>query len=217
MVMYQVDAFADKVFSGNPAAVVPLKEWLSDGLMQQIAIENNLSETAYFVKNENGYHIRWFTPDFEIDLCGHATLASAFVIKRHIEPDIEVINFSTEKAGDLKVICKDGMFTLDFPARVPQPCKQPEELFPSLGIDNAVEVLKSRDYFVVVEDEAALLRVKPDYAIMRKLDTIGVIVTAKGNSAEVVSRCFYPGIAFQEDPVTGSAHCNIIPYWAAKL
>ena len=217
MQIYQVDAFAEKIFTGNPAAVIPLKEWISDELMQDIAIENNLSETAYFVKNENGYHIRWFTPDFEIDLCGHATLASAFVIKKYLEPEIEVINFSTQKVGSLKVICMDGMFTLDFPARVPQPCNPPNELFPSLGIDHAVEVLKSRDYFVVVEDEDALLSVKPDYNFMRQLDTIGVIVTAKGKSAEIVSRCFYPGIAFQEDPVTGSAHCNIIPYWSEKL
>jgi len=217
MVMYQVDAFSDRVFGGNPAAVLPLQEWLSDELMQKIAIENNLSETAYFVKNENGFHIRWFTPDFEIDLCGHATLASAYIIKTYLEPSIEVISFSTQKAGPLKVTCKDGMFTLDFPSRIPQPCNPPEELFPSLGIDHAVEVLKSRDYFVVVEDEDALMDVQPDYTLMRKLDTIGVIVTAKGKSAEVVSRCFYPGIGFQEDPVTGSAHCNIIPYWSEKL
>jgi PhzF family phenazine biosynthesis protein len=217
MVIYQVDAFADRVFSGNPAAVIPLQEWISDDLMQEIAIENNLSETAYFVRNGDVYHIRWFTPDFEIDLCGHATLASAFVIKNHLEQDIDVIKFSTQKAGSLRVICAGDQFTLDFPTRMPEPCEIPKELFPSLGIDQAVEVLRSRDYFVVLEDEAALMKVKPDFAVMRKLDAIGVIVTAKGNSAEVVSRCFYPGIAFQEDPVTGSAHCNIIPYWAQKL
>ena len=217
MDIYQVDAFADKVFRGNPAAVVPLEEWISDDLMQQIAIENNLSETAYFVKDGDGYQIRWFTPDYEIDLCGHATLASAFVIRNYLEPGIKVINFSTQKAGALKVICEGEMYTLDFPTRMPQPCNPPKELLPSIGIDHAVEVLKSRDYFVVVEDEEALLKVKPDFALMRKLDAIGVIVTAKGQSAEVVSRCFYPGIGFQEDPVTGSAHCNIIPYWSGKL
>ncbi|HYJ38909.1 MAG TPA: PhzF family phenazine biosynthesis protein [Chitinophagaceae bacterium] len=217
MVMYQVDAFADRVFGGNPAAVVPLEEWISDDLMQQIAIENNLSETAYFVKEGDIYHIRWFTPDFEIDLCGHATLASAFVIKNHFEPEIDVIEFSTQKAGSLKVFCEADQYTLDFPARIPQPTYAPKELFPSLGIDQAVEVLKSRDYFVVLEDEAAVLNVKPDFTLMRRLDAIGVIVTAKGKSAEVVSRCFYPGIGFQEDPVTGSAHCNIIPYWCGKL
>jgi PhzF family phenazine biosynthesis protein len=146
MDIYQVDAFADKVFRGNPAAVIPLEEWISDDLMQQIAIENNLSETAYFVKDGDGYHIRWFTPNFEIDLCGHATLASAYVIRNYVEPGIDVINFSTQKAGPLRVICEGEMYTLDFPTRMPQPCNPPKELLPSLGIDHAVEVLKSRDY-----------------------------------------------------------------------
>src|SRR5690349_12096838 len=153
LTIYQVDAFAEKVFKGNPAAVVPLQDWLDDDIMQKIAMENNLSETAYFVKTEDGYHLRWFTPDYEIDLCGHATLASAFVIKKHLDPSVNTIHFSTQKAGQLKVICEDEMLTLDFPSRPPQSCATPEKLFASVGIAEAVEVLKSRDYFVVLKNE----------------------------------------------------------------
>jgi len=217
LAIYQVDAFAEKVFGGNPAAVVPLEDWLEDELMQRIAAENNLSETAFFVKRDEGYHLRWFTPEYEIDLCGHATLASAYVIKNFVEPHAAAINFSTQKAGVLKASAKDGMYTLDFPSRMPQACEVPDKLFASLGISNAVEVLRSRDYFVVLPNEEAVRNVEPDYMLMKELDTIGVIVTAKGHEANVVSRCFYPGAGIPEDPVTGSAHCNVVPYWAEKL
>ena len=215
--IYQIDAFAQKVFEGNPAAVIPLQHWLSEELMQHIALENNLSETAFIVKTEVGYHIRWFTPEYEIDLCGHATLASAYVIKNFLEPHINEINFSTQKAGLLKAIAKEGKYTLDFPCRMPQPCPIPELLFESLGIDTAAEVLRSRDYFVVVPNEEVVKNIEPDYSLMKQLDTIGVIVTSKGKEADVVSRCFYPGAGIPEDPVTGSAHCNIVPYWSEKL
>lgn len=215
--VYQVDAFAEKVFKGNPAAIIPLEDWLEEDLMQQIAMENNLSETAYIVKTDTGYHIRWFTPEYEIDLCGHATLASAYVIKNFLEPHIAEIHFTTQKAGVLKASAKDGMYTLDFPARMPVSSDVPEKLLPSLGISNAVEVLRSRDYFVVLPNEEAVRNVEPDYTLMKELDTIGVIVTAKGHEADVVSRCFYPGAGIPEDPVTGSAHCNIVPYWSEKL
>lgn len=215
--IYQVDAFAEKVFEGNPAAIVPLESWLDDNLMQQIAAENNLSETAYFVKTDTGYHVRWFTPDYEIDLCGHATLASAYVIKNFLEPHVAEIVFSTQKAGELKASTKDGVYTLDFPSRMPQACNVPEQLLPSLGISNVVEVLRSRDYFVVLPNEEAVRNVEPNYERMKELDAVGVIVTAKGHEADAVSRCFYPGAGIPEDPVTGSAHCNIVPYWAEKL
>lgn len=215
--IYQVDAFAEEVFKGNPAAVIPLDGWIDDNLMQQIAMENNVSETAYIVKTETGYHVRWFTPEYEIDLCGHATLASAYVIKNFLEPHIAEIVFSTQKAGILKAAAKDGMYTLDFPSRMPQACEMPAQLLPSLGISKAVEVLRSRDYFVVLPNEEAVRNIEPDYTIMKELDTIGVIVTAKGHEADVVSRCFYPGAGIPEDPVTGSAHCNIVPYWSEKL
>jgi PhzF family phenazine biosynthesis protein len=215
--VFQVDAFADGPFRGNPAAVVPLEHWLDEVLMLQIAMENNLSETAFFVKEEEAYAIRWFTPEYEIDLCGHATLASAYVIKNFIEPHLHDIHFTTQKAGPLKASAKDGIYTLDFPARMPQPCDVPEGLLKSLGISTAVEILRSRDYFVVLPNEEAVRHVEPDYTVMKDLDTIGVIVTAKGREADVVSRCFYPGAGIPEDPVTGSAHCNIVPYWAEKL
>lgn len=217
LTIYQVDAFAEKVFTGNPAAIVPLENWIEDELMQKIALENNLAETAFFVKNDNGYHLRWFTPEFEIDLCGHATLASAYVIKNFIEPHIAEISFSTQKAGVLKAFTEDGSYTLDFPSRMPEPCNTHEKLFESLGISNAVEVLKSRDYFVVLPDEEAVRNIEPNFLLMKELDAIGVIVTSKGKEADVVSRCFYPGAGIPEDPVTGSAHCNLVPYWADKL
>lgn len=217
LTIYQVDAFAEAVFKGNPAAIIPLDDWLDDELMQQIAMENNLSETAYFVKTENGYHLRWFTPEFEIDLCGHATLASAYVIKNFLEPHVQEIHFSTQKAGVLKASAKDGLYTLDFPSRMPEACKVPDKLLASVGVSAAVEVLRSRDYFIVLPNEEAVRNVEPDYSIMQEIDTVGVIVTAKGHEADVVSRCFYPGAGIPEDPVTGSAHCNIVPYWSGKL
>jgi PhzF family phenazine biosynthesis protein len=222
--IYQVDAFAESVFKGNPAAVIPLEGWLDDTLMQQIAMETNLSETVFFVKNEDAqgglegsYHIRWFTPEFEMDLCGHATLATAYVIKNFLEPHVQEINFTTQKVGSLKASAQDGRYTLDFPARMPETCDIPETLLRSLGLTTAVEILRSRDYFLVLPDEDAVRNVEPDYTLMKDLDSIGVIVTAKGREADVVSRCFYPGAGIPEDPVTGSAHCNVVPYWAQKL
>jgi len=217
LTIYQVDAFAEKVFQGNPAAVVPLENWIDEDLMQKTAMENNLSETAFFVKTDNGYHIRWFTPEYEIDLCGHATLASAYIIKNFIEPHLAEVNFTTQKVGLLKAMAKDGMYTLDFPSRMPQSCNAPDKLFKCLNITAAIEVLKSRDYFVVLPNEEAVTNTEPDFTLMKELDALGVIVTAKGQSADVVSRCFYPGLGIQEDPVTGSAHCNIVPYWSDKL
>jgi PhzF family phenazine biosynthesis protein len=205
------------VFKGNPAAVIPLDEWLDEALMQKIAMEKNLSETVFFVKNDEGYHIRWFTPEYEIDLCGHATLASGYIIKNFIEPPAHEITFTTQKAGTLKVYINEGLYTLDFPERMPEACEVPDKLIKSLGITTAIEVLKSRDYFVVLPSEDSVKNVEPDFNLMKELDTVGVIVTAKGTTADVVSRCFYPGAGIQEDPVTGSAHCNIVPYWSQKL
>jgi PhzF family phenazine biosynthesis protein len=215
--IYHVDAFAEKVFKGNPAAVVPLHEWLEDDVMQKIAMENNLSETAFFVKTDDGYHLRWFTPANEIDLCGHATLGAAYIIKNFVEPPVQEISFSTEKAGLLKVTIHEGMYTLDFPARMPQACEPPKELLESLGNPTAIEVLRSRDYFVVLPDEQAVLNIEPDFNLLSTIETVGVIVTAKGHEADAVSRCFYPALGIPEDPVTGSAHCNIVPYWSEKL
>lgn len=219
--IYQVDAFASGIFKGNPAAVVPLTAWLPEQLMQSIAMENNLSETVFFVKDEaaegSHYHIRWFTPDYEIDLCGHATLAAAYIIKRFLEPEVTGINFTTQKAGPLQTLIDGENFTLNFPERMPQPTTIPDGLLQSIGITEAVEVLRSRDYFVVLRDEAAVLAVEPDFNKMKMLDTPGVIITARGNEVDVVSRCFYPGAGVPEDPVTGSAHCNVVPYWTQQL
>lgn len=217
LTVYQVDAFTNKIFGGNPAAVIPLQSWLDDELMQLIAMENNLSETVYFVKNDDSYHIRWFTPSIEIDLCGHATLASAYIIKTFLEPHVQELHFTTEKAGTLKGYVKDGMYTLDFPARMPAATKDiPNNLLKSLGITTTIEVLKSRDYFVVLPNEEAVKNAEPDFSLMKELDA-GVIITAKGRSADVVSRFFHPAAGIDEDPVTGSAHCNLIPYWSEKL
>ncbi|GAC1420662.1 MAG: PhzF family phenazine biosynthesis protein [Flavisolibacter sp.] len=215
--IYQVDAFAQAVFKGNPAAIVPLNEWMDDYMMQQIAMENNQSETAYFVPTKDGYHIRWFTPEYEMDLCGHATLAAAYIIRKFLEPQLKIIHFSTEKAGNLKVSVTEGALSLDFPARMPVKTAIPPQLLQSLQLREALEVLKFRDYFVVLPDEASVAQVQPDYNLLKQLDAVGIIVTAKGQTADVVSRCFYPGAGVPEDPVTGSAHCCIVPYWAEKL
>lgn len=217
LTIYQVDAFAEKVFQGNPAAIVPLEDWIEDDLMQKIAMENNLAETAFFVKTDSGYHIRWFTPTLEIDLCGHATLASAYIIKNFLEPHLAEINFSTQKVGILRAMAKDGIYTLDFPSRMPLPVDVPDKLFKSLNISTAVEVLKSRDYFVVLPNEDAVKNIEPNFELIKELESVGLIVTAKGQSADVVSRCFFPKAGIDEDPVTGSAHCNIVPYWSNKL
>lgn len=225
--IYQVDAFAEEPFKGNPAAVIPLREWLPDELMQQIAMENNLSETVFFVPlspekmkvTGADYHIRWFTPKSEVDLCGHATLASAMVIDQvlHLDTKFHKISFITEKAGLLKVGVENGWYTLDFPARMPEPCETPPGLLEALGVKEVVRVMKSRDYFVVLKDESAVAAIKPDFTALAKIDCFGVIVTAPGDTADAVSRCFFPGAGVEEDPVTGSAHCNIISYWSKAL
>jgi PhzF family phenazine biosynthesis protein len=220
LTIYQIDAFTNKVFGGNPAAIIPLHSWLSEKLMQQIAMENNVSETAFIVPSDNGseasYHIRWFTPEVEIDLCGHATLASAYVIKTFLEPHVQEVSFTTQKSGELKTYIKDGKYILDFPARTPASTNTPDKLLEGLGVTAAVEVLKSRDYFVVLPNEEAVQNMEPDFNLLKEINA-AVIVTAKGQSADVVSRFFYPAAGINEDPVTGSAHCSIIPYWSQKL
>ena len=220
LTIYQVDAFTDKVFGGNPAAIIPLQNWLEEELMQKIAMENNVSETAFIVATDDGgeasYHIRWFTPGLEIDLCGHATLASAYIIKTFLEPHVQEITFTTQRAGALKTYIKEGVYTLDFPARMPLETKPPDLLAKSLRNAPTVEVLKSRDYFVVLPNEDAVRNMEPDFNAMKELNT-GVIITAKGHTSDIVSRFFFPSGAVDEDPVTGSAHCNLVPYWSQKL
>ncbi|WP_428330783.1 PhzF family phenazine biosynthesis protein [Mucilaginibacter sp.] len=215
--IYQADAFTDTLFGGNPAAICPLKEWLPDAVMQKIAIENNLAETAFFVKNDTGYKLRWFTPEYEIDLCGHATLASAHILFTELGHKEDEIHFETVKAGVLTVKRDDDKYTMDFPSRPPIHIEAPNGLEAALTEKEPVEVLRSRDYFLVYETEDDVRDISPDFFALSKMDTVGVIVTAPGKDVDFVSRFFAPGAGIPEDPVTGSAHCNLIPYWADKL
>ena len=215
LTLYQIDAFAGEMFKGNPAAVIPLEEWLPDELMQSIAEENNLSETAFFVPQKEGYHIRWFTPVAEVDLCGHATLASGYVLFNILGIRDHLISFQS-KSGILKVAYDGEFLIMDFPAQVPKLCDPPEELLNAFD-KTPLEVLKAEDYLVLFEDEKTIAELKPDFDALKKLDLRGVIVTAKGNDVDFVSRFFAPAYAIDEDPVTGSAHTELTPYWAEKL
>jgi PhzF family phenazine biosynthesis protein len=216
--IYQVDAFTDKLFGGNPAAVCPLQDWLSDELLQQIATENNLSETAYLVKDHDDYHIRWFTPGTEVDLCGHATLASAHVLFTLLGHRGDKIGFHS-KSGLLTVsLLPTGQLRLDFPSNVPEEMKEaPPNLFEGLGLAPVPVYKTSFDYMVVVPSEKIIIGLAPDFKTLAKIPCRGVIVTAKGDSADFVSRCFYPQSGIDEDPVTGSAHTIMVPYWAKQL
>ncbi len=214
--IYQVDAFAKEVFKGNPAAVCPLDEWLDAELMQKIALENNLSETAYFVKKDDIYEIRWFTPTFEIDLCGHATLASAFVIFECIKAEKSLIKFHSHKSGKLTVEKNGDVLTLDFPSRSVTRCDAPEGLIEAIG-KQPKEILKARDYFLVYETEQEILDIAPNFSKLLEIDAHGFIVTARGETSDFVSRFFAPEVGVFEDAVTGSSHCNLIPFWAERL
>jgi PhzF family phenazine biosynthesis protein len=213
--IFQVDAFTKKVFGGNPAAICPLNEWLPAETMQKIALENNLAETAFFVKKDDGYELRWFTPTVEMDLCGHATLASAYVLYELLGERADVLKFQT-KSGLLTVEKKDDLLVLDFPSRPAVACDVPDGLIEAIG-KTPKEVLKSRDYLMVYESEEEVRAIKPNFAALLEIDTHAVIVTAKGTDSDFVSRFFAPEVGVFEDPVTGSAHCTLIPYWAEKL
>lgn len=213
--IYQVDAFSSRVFAGNPAAVCPLERWLPDDQMQAIAAENNLSETAFFVRNGSRFDLRWMTPATEVDLCGHATLASAFVILEYLDPTRSSVGFDT-KSGPLEVMRKGELFSMDFPARPPERAKAHPNLIRALG-GEPVEVLGSRDYLVVYRSEEEVRRLQPDMVLLANIDRFAVIVTARGAEADFVSRFFAPAQGVPEDPVTGSAHCTLVPYWAEKL
>jgi PhzF family phenazine biosynthesis protein len=217
--MYQVDAFAGHVFSGNPAAICPLEEWLPDGQMQSIAAENNLAETAFFVRNGHGYKLRWFTPRVEVGLCGHATLASAFIILNDLTPGERSVSFET-KSGTLTVTKDGDLFSMDFPSLPPEPCDNAfPALIPALG-GKPEAVLSARDYFVVYGSEEELRALKPDMQALMTVDRFAVIATApsaSGKDADFVSRFFAPAKGVPEDPVTGSAHCSLIPYWSKRL
>jgi PhzF family phenazine biosynthesis protein len=214
--LFQVDAFTKNPFGGNPAAVCPLERWLDAELMQKIALENNLSETAFFVKKDDVYEIRWFTPTYEIDLCGHATLGSAFVIFELLKAEEKLIKFHSHKSGELAVEKQSDLLVLDFPSRPVSKCEAPDGLVEAIG-KQPKEVYKARDYFLVYENEREILEIAPDFSKLLEIDAHGFIVTAKGDTADFVSRFFAPEIDIFEDPVTGSAHCNLIPFWAEKL
>ena len=213
--IYQVDAFAGKVFTGNPAAVCPLDAWLDDAILQSIAQENNLSETAFFVKTADDYQIRWFTPVAEVDLCGHATLASAFVFFTHIDPSCKRVTFNSA-SGPLHVERNAGRLCMNFPSQPPHACDAPDDLIAGLGKPPS-RVLSCEDYFVVFESEKDIRDLRPRMDLLKNLDLRGVIVTAPGNSVDFVSRFFAPVLGVDEDPVTGSAHSALTPYWAERL
>jgi predicted PhzF superfamily epimerase YddE/YHI9 len=215
--MYQVDAFTDSLFGGNPAAVCPLDAWLPDATMQAIAAENNLAETAFFVRDGGDYALRWFTPTVEVDLCGHATLASGHVVFSYLEPKRESVGFHTVKAGTLTVSRRGEMLVMDFPSRPAEPCEPPPGLLAALG-GRPLEVLGARDCLVVYDTAAEVAALEPDLTALGKVDCWAAIVTAPGNNGiDFVSRFFAPAQGVPEDPVTGSAHCTLVPYWAKRL
>lgn len=212
---YHVDAFTEKVFAGNPAAVCPLQKWLEDGILQAIAAEFNLSETAFFVSEADGYRLRWFTPKVEVDLCGHATLASAHVIFHYLQPSLKLIRFYT-LSGELQVRREAGHLSMDFPSRKPQPVSAPAQLIQGLG-KAPQEVLKSRDYIAVFSAEEDIRSIRPDFQKLKALDSLGICISAPGRDCDFVSRFFAPRAGIDEDPVTGSSHSSLIPYWAERL
>ena len=213
--IYQVDAFASEVFAGNPAAVCPLDAWLSDEVMQAIAMENNLSETAYLVRNGADYELRWFTPAVEVDLCGHATLGSAYVVATHLEPGRDEMVFHS-KSGPLTVTRDGDLFTLDFPSLPPERLDDHSAVEAALGAAPE-ELWRADKTMAVLADEAAVLAADPDLAKVAALPGDGLIVTAPGRERDFVSRYFAPHAGIPEDPVTGSAHCVLTPYWARRL
>ena len=218
--IYQIDAFADGVFGGNPAAICPLEEWLGDDAMQAIAAENNLSETAFFVphtdKADGDYDLRWFTPACEVDLCGHATLATSHLIFTRLFPEKDRVRFST-RSGTLEISRNGDLITMDFPSLPPEPCAAPDGLVAALGSEPAELLAVKWKYMAVFEDESMVRKISPDMQGLSALDKTGVSVTAPGRDYDFVSRFFAPKAGIPEDPVTGSAHCTLTPYWAGRL
>ncbi|MGE7907928.1 PhzF family phenazine biosynthesis protein [Peribacillus sp. NPDC094092] len=216
MKYFVVDAFAEKVFEGNPAGVCIMNDWISDELMQKIAIENNLSETAFAVKDGTHYGLRWFTPGGEINLCGHATLATAFIILNYYEMKLDSVKFSTI-SGELTVNKQDDLYELDFPSVPSEQISVTELMISALGI-MPKETFLNRDLVFVLESEEEVRNVSPDFAKLEKLpEGLGVCVTAQGSEFDFVSRAFFPKLKVNEDPVTGSLHCSLIPFWANRL
>ena len=216
MKYYVVDVFTEEHFCGNPAGVCLLEEWLEDEIMQKIAFENNLAETAFLVKNIDHYDLRWFTPEVEIDLCGHATLGSAYVLMNYVDPTMKRVEFHT-LSGILTVTREGDLFTMDFPSRKPILCEKPDLLEQALGVQ-VLETHIARDLLVVIKDEKSLAELSPNSSLLGKIDQVfGFIVTAKGEQCDFVSRFFAPNAGIMEDPVTGSSHTTLIPFWSERL
>ena len=215
--IFQIDAFTSELFKGNPACVMPLDDWLPDELLLNIAKENNVSETAFFVKKNNGYHLRWFTPEIEMDLCGHATLATAYCLKYHLDYKKDKVIFDS-MSGELEIKYRGEFIQMDFPHRKPVKANLPKNIMDSLSY-KPIEVLKSRDYVLVYENEDKIKNIKIDKELFDKtnLDPGGVVITSTGLNSDFVSRYFVPQCSFFEDPVTGSTHCSLVPYWSEKL
>ena len=213
---FQIDAFTNRAFGGNPAGVCPLDTWLPDETLQSIAAENNLSETAFIVGREGRYDLRWFTPTVEVDLCGHATLAAAFVIFRELGFAGQTIRFQT-KVGELGAKNDGELITLDFPSWPAARCEQVPALIAGALGWLPRELFKNRDYLAVFSTPEEILSLQPDPAQLARLDCLGVICTAPGTDSDFVSRFFAPGAGVPEDPVTGSAHSTLIPYWSSRL
>ncbi|MGN6248672.1 MAG: PhzF family phenazine biosynthesis protein [Ginsengibacter sp.] len=216
-IIYQADAFTSELFGGNPAAVCPLVSWLPDELMQKIAMENNLSETAFFVWSNDHFDIRWFTPTTEVDLCGHATLASAYVLFHEESFKGNQITFQSKRSGSLTVYRDGNLLTLDFPADEVTPAELTKELTGGFNL-KPLEAYKGKtDYMLVFNNEEEIKNLQPDFQKIAKVNARGIIVTARGNEVDFVSRFFGPAAGVNEDPVTGSAHTTLAPYWSEKL
>jgi len=213
--IYQVDAFTTRLFGGNPAAVCPLETWPEDRILQSIAAENNLSETAFFVPRGDRFHLRWFTPAAEVDLCGHATLGTAFVIFRYLKPELQSACFDT-LSGELVVKREGERLAMDFPSRPPAPCNEGMDAMAAALGSRPRELWAARDYMALFDSEEQVRSLEPDFKALAKLGRM-TIVTAPGREVDFVSRFFAPGHGIDEDPVTGSAHTTLIPYWAGRL
>jgi PhzF family phenazine biosynthesis protein len=215
--LYQIDAFTDKIFGGNPACVVPLDDWLPDDILMKITQENAVAETAFFIDKGDKIHLRWFTPEIEMDLCGHATLATAHCLKTILNYPEDTMVFET-LSGDLTVTVKKDVYSLDFPSRMPTISSLPEIIKESLNIQPK-EVYKSRDYVLIYDKEEDIKNIKINRQLFDQinLDPGGVIITSKGENCDFVSRFFTPQASILEDPVTGSAHCSLIPFWSLRL
>lgn len=215
--IYQIDAFTDKVFTGNPAAVCPLDKWLNDDILQNIAMENNLSETAFYVKQDSMFYIRWFTPTVEVDLCGHATLATAFVLFNHENYSENIIHFYSPRSGALTVTKNGEYLTLNFPADIFEQVAISDDIVNCFDLKPESVYKGKSDYLFVFEKEDDIINIRPEYDKIVKLDSRGVIISAKGNNVDFVSRFFAPQSGVNEDPVTGSAHTTLTPYWSKQL